>query len=156
MLGIYNRRIIQKNVKKDMNEISQRIKSLFTNNLIFESIQVVLPRSNGELSAFIEIDPSKKSKNYRNLKERLINFSYYLPHVYCGEIKGTFNGLLLLSKLPSSITLGLADLFSRFLPDSINTQIIVGKPEIQKRRDKMNENRWNNGQWIVSEEDFAL
>lgn len=156
MFGIYNRRIIQKNIKKDMNEISQRIKKLFANNLIFENIQVVLPRSDGELAAYVEINPNKKSKNHRYLQERLIKFSYYLPHVYCGEIKGTFNGLLLLSKLPSSITMELADLFNGLLPDSINTQIIVGKPVIQKIRDKIDENRWNNGHWIVSEEDFEI
>jgi len=154
MVGISNRRAIQKNIMKDMNEIVQRIKKLFDNKLIFDNVQVVLPGSDSEISAYLEIDPNNRSKNSQYLRERIINFCYHLPHVYCGEINGTFNGLLLLSKLPSSITMGLAELFNWFLPDSINTQIIVGRPEIQKARDTIKGNRWINGQWIISEKDF--
>ena len=113
-----------------------------------------MPGSDSEISAYLEIDPNNRSKNSQYLRERIINFCYHLPHVYCGEINGTFNGLLLLSKLPSSITMGLAELFNWFLPDSINTQIIVGRPEIQKARDTIKGNRWINGQWIISEKDF--
>lgn len=156
IVGNYNRRTIQKNIKKDMNETVHRIKKLFDNKLIFDNVQVVLPGSDGEISAFLEIDQSKTSKNFKNLQERIINFCYHLPHVYCCEINGTFNGLLLLSKLPASIAMGLAELFNWFLPDSINTQIIVGRPEIQKDSDILKDSRWNNGQWIISEKDFEI
>ena len=52
--------------------------------------------------------------------------------------------------------MGLAELFNWFLPDSINTQIIVGRPEIQKDGDILKDSRWNNGQWIISEKDFEI
>ncbi|MBK5113189.1 MAG: hypothetical protein KGD59_03440 [Candidatus Heimdallarchaeota archaeon] len=156
MTGVYNRRAIQKNIKKDMNETVQRIKKLFENKIIYEDIQVVLPRSDGEISAYLEVNSNKISKNHNNLRERIINFCYHLPHVYCGEINGTFNGLMLFSRLPSSITMGMAELFNWFLPDGINTQIIVGRPEIQKDKDELFVSRWNNGEWIVSEDDFEL
>ncbi|NPE07297.1 MAG: hypothetical protein GNW80_03355 [Asgard group archaeon] len=156
MTGIYNRRAIQKNIKKDMNETVQRIKKLFENKIIYEDIQVILPRSDGEISAYLEVNSNKTSKNHNNLRERIINFCYHLPHVYCGEINGTFNGLMLFSRLPSSITMGMAELFNWYLPDGINTQIIVGRPEIQKDKDELFVSRWNNGEWIVSEDDFEL
>ncbi len=156
MTGIYNRRAIQKNIKKDMNETVQRIKKLFENKIIYEDIQVILPRSDGEISAYLEVNSNKTSKNHNNLRERIINFCYHLPHVYCGEINGTFNGLMLFSRLPSFITMGMAELFNWYLPDGINTQIIVGRPEIQKDKDELFVSRWNNGDWIVSDEDFEF
>lgn len=141
---------------KDMNVISQRIQKIFENNTIFDDVRVVMPGSDGELTAFIEIDPNKKSNTYRNLRERIIRFSYHLPQVYCSEIKGTFNGLLFLTELPSELTMGIADTLNRLLPNSINTKIIVGRPDLQFVRSKLDETRWNNGQWIVSKKDFNL
>ena len=154
--GIYNRRDIQKNIKKDMNETVRRIKNLVEKNILFENVQVLLPVSDGEISAYLEINPKKTGKNFRNLSERIRQFCFHLPHVYCGEIKGTFNGLMLFSRLPSSITMGIAELFNLFLPDSINTQIIVGRPEIQKDNEKIMIDRWINNRWIVSDEDFEI
>jgi len=156
MRGNYNRRTIQKNIMKDMNVISQRIKKMFENNLIFDDVRVVMPGSEGEITAFIEIDQNKKSDTYKNLQERIFRFSYHLPQIYCSKIKGTFNGLMLLAELPSEITMGLADILNRLLPNSSNTKITVGRQELQSVRSKFIETRWNNGQWIVSKDDFDL
>ncbi|NHJ33530.1 MAG: hypothetical protein FK732_11785 [Asgard group archaeon] len=156
MQGNYNRRTIQKNIMKDMNVISQRIKKMLENHLIFNNVRVVMPGSNGEITAFIEIDSNKRSDIYKNLRERIIRFSYYLPQIYCSNIKGTFNGLMLLAELPLEITMGLAEILNRLLSNSINTKIIVGRPELQFARSKLDKTRWSNGQWIVSKDDFSL
>ncbi len=156
-LGTSNRRNIQKNINKDMNEIVRRINDLFEKEILYENIIAYLPESAGEIIFYIEDKPMNKSdKSNTSLVERITNFSYYLPNVYLSKIKGTFNGILLYSYLPYSTALQLADFFNWFLPANKNNQIILGQSTFQKYRGKFDESRFDNGKWIFYEDDFSI
>ncbi|MBN1328993.1 MAG: hypothetical protein JXA54_05925 [Candidatus Heimdallarchaeota archaeon] len=157
LLGNSNRRIIQKNINKDMNEIIRRINYLYDKEIIYENIKAYLPESIGEIVFYIEDKQMNTSnKPEPTLIDRITNFSNYLPNVYMGKIEGSFKGVLLYSLLPSSTALQLADFFNWFLPANINNQIILGKSTFQKYRGTFDESRWNNGEWIFSSEDFLI
>ncbi|NHK29941.1 MAG: hypothetical protein FK730_01225 [Asgard group archaeon] len=156
--GNSNRRIIQKNLKRDMNKIVKRIKRLFDKKVLYEHIWAVLPDSNCEVTFYLEGDSQKKTsnENLRPLKDRLKQFCYYLPNVYFAQIRGSYDGMLLRSFLPHSITLTMADFFNWYLPENVNNQIILGISNFQKYRGQLNENRWNDGNWLFSDEDFEF
>ncbi len=156
--GNTNRKNIQKALKRDMNEIVKRIKKLYEKKVLYETLVVVLPDSNCEVTFYFD-DESKKNKinpEYNTLKNRLSQFCCYLPNVYLAEIRGSYNGLLLSSYLPHSIALSMADFFNWFIPENINNQIILGKSNFQKYKGQLNENKWNNGNWYFSDEDFKI
>ncbi|HUT80889.1 MAG TPA: hypothetical protein VMZ29_06780 [Candidatus Bathyarchaeia archaeon] len=156
-MGNSNRRIIQKNINKDMNEIIRRINYLQEKKVIFGNIIAYLPESEGEIVLYIE-DKSLNNIHKSNLplKQRITNFSYYLPNVYLSEIKGSFNGVLFYSFVPYSTALQLADFFNWFLPASTNNQIILGKSTFQKYRGTFDESRWDNGNWLFDKDDFSI
>ncbi len=156
LVGNNTRRVIQKNIKKDMNETVQRIRKLLASGILYEGIWVILPNT-VDINLYIENDiTTRKNKNTRSLKERLTRFCNFLPNVYLGEIEGHFNGLMIRAYLPHSAALSMADFFTWFLPENVNNQIILGKSTHQKYARQFVLNRWDDGSWIFYKEDFDI
>jgi hypothetical protein len=157
IIGNTTRRTIQKRIRKDMNEIIRRINRLFDEKVLYEHIWAVLPDSNAEVTLYIEEPQRKSSKSSSSsITERLTHFSKYLPNVYVAQIKGSYNGLLMRSYLPHSITLAMADFLIWFLPENVNNQIILGNSNFKKYRGELSLDRWNNGNWLFFDEDFVI
>lgn len=153
LIGNSTRRGIQKAVKKDMNKIVKRIRYLEEEKVLTEHVYVKLPNSSEEVMLFIE---ETKSENEPSLKERMKLLSYYLPDVFFSEVKGTFDGIMLLLSLSYSNVLQFVDFINFFLPSSVNIQIILGRPNELKRIRKLPVKRWTGFEWLFYEEDFEM
>jgi hypothetical protein len=158
LLGNSNRKIIQKNLRKNMNEIIRRTNRLIDKKVIYNQIWAILPDSTSEVSFYIEdeLHNNRSKTSTRTLTDRLIHFCNYLPNIYVATIKGSYNGILLRSYMPYSLALNMADFFIWYLPEDIDNQIILGKSIFQKYSGVLCEHRWENGNWIFHDEDFVF
>ncbi len=151
LIGNFTRRGIQKIVKKDMNDIVKRLRYFKKEKVLAEHVYIKLPNNSEQVMLFIE-----ETKNEPSLKERMKLLCYYLPDAFFSEVKGTFDGIMLLLSLSYSNVLQFVDFINFFLPSSINIQIIVGRAKEQKEFRKLPVNRWTGSEWLFYEEDFEM
>ncbi|NHJ48216.1 MAG: hypothetical protein FK733_10560 [Asgard group archaeon] len=158
LMGNTNRKIIQKNLRKDMNEVVRRTNRLLDEKIIYSQIWAILPDSTSEVTFYIEDELlQKKSKlTVRSLTDRLIHFCNYLPNVYIAYIRGSFNGILLRSYMPYSLALNMADFLNWYLPKDVNSQIVLGKSNFQKYSGTLCDHRWKDKNWLFYDKDFGF
>ncbi|NHJ87215.1 MAG: hypothetical protein FK734_17255 [Asgard group archaeon] len=154
----YTQRQLQKKLKCDMNQIADRMKFLFDYKILFENIRLNLPDSDGEIAIYIEEDKRLKKaiQNYKSLTERIKTFCSLMPNIYVANVKGSFDGIMFHSYMPHSTSVQLANFFNKFLFDSKNLKIVLGKAAFQKNSIEFDIERWNKGNWVSLYEDFGL
>ncbi len=151
--GNYTRRGIQKAIKKDMNYIVKRLQYLEEKEVLTENVYVKLPNNTERVTLFIK---ETKNENEPSLKERMKLLSYYLPNVLFSEVKGTFDGIMMLLSLSYSNVLQFVDFVNFFLPSSAYIQIILGRAKELQTFRKLPVNRWTGSEWLVYDDDFEM
>jgi len=154
--GIETSRGIQKAVNKDMNKVVECIKRLHKEQLIFENVVVVLPSSPCEMVIYFEKEKQPKRETYRTFDDRLNHFFTFLPNAYLGEVRGSFQGYLAQTFLQHSTILEMADFLTSFYPEDLKFQLVIGRSIFQKYDLTLPINRWLNGEWLFSADDFKL